>query len=352
MGEDTIRIGGSFTDESTASMAPFDAQYLYLAGGIVDDDSCKTSCTAPCGDWWGCWQDWSVAPGQYVLSHIDRAASATWEGSPRPQIPVITYYEQLQSSSLGEGTEQVNALNVTADLTLYLDDWRFLLQTIGNREVWLHIEPDLWGYVRAVNPDPHAVPAQVAAANPTDCATYENSAAGVSQCMISMTRKYAPNAKVGLHASAWLIMVDGDAEDVGQFMLELGAGESDFIVTDPADRDAGYYEVVQGTDRWWDDAGAREFLDWNRRVAEAACKPIVMWQIPLGNMDQDNTPNHYQDNRLDWLFANISDVAASHCVALLFGAGEGTQTTPETDGGNFIDQTIAYRASGGEPLCP
>ena len=77
-----------------------------------------------------------------------------------------------------------------------------------------------------------------------------------------------------------------------------------------------------------------------------------MWQIPLGNMTLNNTENHYQDNRLDWLFANMDLVAASHTMALLFGAGQGEQTTPETDGGNFIDKTIAYRAAGGVSMCP
>ncbi|MFD5466032.1 hypothetical protein ACFWIQ_24835 [Kitasatospora sp. NPDC127059] len=33
-----------------------------------------------------------------------------------------------------------------------------------------------------------------------------------------------------------------------------------------------------------------------------------------------------------------------------FGAGWQEQTTPETDGGNPIDKTIAYRDSGGTPL--
>jgi hypothetical protein len=61
----------------------------------------------------------------------------------------------------------------------------------------LHIEPDLWGFVRSVNGDPHAVPAQVRTANPADCASQENSAAGVARCMIAMARKYAPHVAVG-----------------------------------------------------------------------------------------------------------------------------------------------------------
>jgi len=77
-----------------------------------------------------------------------------------------------------------------------------VLQKIGTRPALLHIEPDFWGYVEQLNSDPHAVAAKVTTANPTDCASYENSAAGVARCMIHMVRVYAPSAKVGLHASA------------------------------------------------------------------------------------------------------------------------------------------------------
>ncbi|MBN2714456.1 MAG: hypothetical protein JXX14_01300 [Deltaproteobacteria bacterium] len=352
MGENTIFIGGSFGDDATANSAPFDVRYLYLAGGIVDDASCHAGCSDACGEWWGCWQYYGDPPGQYVLGLINKAESATWQGNARPQIPMITYYEQLQTSSLPEGSDQVAALNVVRDLKLYFDDWRFMLQTIDDRSVWLHIEPDLWGYVRAIDENPHLVPAKVTESNPQDCGDEEDSAAGVARCMIKMVRTYAPNAKVGLHASAWLIGMDGDGVATGEFMNALGAATGDFIVTDPSDRDAGYYEQVLGQDRWWDDAGARRFLDWSRDLAETTCLPLVMWQIPLGNMTLNNTENHYQDNRLDWLFANMDLVAASHTIALLFGAGQGEQTTPETDGGNFIDKTIAYRASGGVSMCP
>jgi len=70
----------------------------------------------------------------------------------------------------------------------------------------------------------------------------------------------------------------------------------------------------------------------------------------VGNMSQDNTLNHYQDDKVDWLFGHMDQVANAHVAALLFSAGEGDQTTIETDGGNLIRKTIAYRASGGVAL--
>ncbi len=58
--------------------------------------------------------------------------------------------------------------------------------------------------------------------------------------MISMVRKYAPKAKVGLHASAWGTNIDvlqnknagldvkGEAGKLGSFLAASGADKSDF----------------------------------------------------------------------------------------------------------------------------
>lgn len=349
MGRSELMIGAMMAD-ATAAAAPFDARYLYLAGGIRPAGTCQASCSSACAEWWGCWQDFRQAPGQYVLDHLRKTAEAAWQGASRPQVPTFTYYEILQSLPVSEGAAEVAAINDAAFLARYLDDWRFLLQKIGNTQAMLHIEPDFWGYVRQVNSNPHAVPAPVRAANPTDCATQDDSAAGLARCMIAMVRKYAPNARVGLHASPWNFKVSGDGPATGAFMVALGARDGDFVVTDPADRDAGYYSSL-GQNRWWNDADATRYLAWSKEVADAVGLPTVMWQIPLGNMSQNNTTNHWQDNRLDWLFAHRAEVARSRIVALLFGAGMPDQTTPETDGGNLIAKTIADKQAGGTPLC-
>ena len=40
-------------------------------------------------------------------------------------------------------------------------------------------------------------------------------------------------------------------------------------------------------------------------MAEPAGKPVVLWQVPMGNMAQNNTTNHYQDDKVDWFFAHL-----------------------------------------------
>jgi len=355
MGSNKLMVGAQMAD-ATAAGAPFDARYRYLAGGIRPAGTCATSCSASCGGWWGCWQEFETSPGVpapmglYATRHIQNSAAATWQSAARPQVPVFTYYEILNSSGAAEGAGEVAAINDAALLTRYLDDWRFLLQKIGNSRAMLHIEPDFWGFVRQVNNDPHQVSAAVKAANATDCATQENSAAGLARCMIAMVRKYAPNATVGLHASPWNYTVSGDGAATGAYMLALGAADGDFVVTDPSDRDAGYYTSI-GQNRWWTDTSAAAYLAWSKVVSDTIGKPTVMWQIPLGNMAQNNTANHWQDNRVDYLFSHLANVAKSGVVALLFGAGMSNQTTPESDGGNLISKTTTHWQTGGTALC-
>lgn len=367
-------------EDATAASAPFDARYLYLAGGLFDSPepctSCLTNCTSAgaqcdnahgCG-WWGCWQWDQDPPGQYAINFVDANEQATWQGAARPQIPWITYYEELQASGLEEGTAQVAAINDAAFLGRYLADWRFLLQKIGTHKALLHIEPDFWGYAEQLNDNPHAVPAAVTAANATDCAAYENTAAGLARCMIHMVRAYAPQARVGLHASAWGTKMDvfgnsdpgldiaGEASKISTFLTELGAKEGDFIVIDPSDRDAGW-DQSQGQDTWWDDTNATipnftQAFAWTKAVAENLGLPAFYWQIPVGNMALGDTNDHWKDNRVDYFFAHTDQVVGAHVVGLLFGAGMGGMTTPETDGGNLVAKTIAYRSAGGVTICP
>ena len=275
MGSNKLLVGAQM-DDATAASAPFDVRYAYLASNTLPEAACLKACPDACTSWWGCWQDRSQPPGQYVKYHMSQNAAATWQNASRPRLPMFTYYTFLTGSGGVEGAQEVAAMNNTTVLARYLDDWRFLLQTIGNARVMLHIEPDLWGFVRSVNSDPHAVPAQVKAANPTDCASHENSAAGLARCMIAMARKYAPSVSVGLHASPWNYMASGNGEETGRYMLALGAGDGDFIATDPSDRDAGWYSA-QGQDRWWDDQKAAAYLAWSKTLAETVGKPTVMW---------------------------------------------------------------------------
>jgi len=369
-----VGLSGSST---AAAAAPYDLQYIYISGGLFTSTTPCTSCTGCSSSWWGCY---NTPPGMYATYFLQGAAAE----SP-PQIPMFTYYEILQTaqatiSGFQEGTaEATEAATNSGIMTRYYNDWRFLLQKIGTTKALLHIEPDFWGYVRQAG-DPTTLAAEVGSVNPTDCSSLPSTIAGMGQCMISMVRKYAPNALVGLQASAWnsagntdpTTDVTVDAKAVAAVLQACGQSMADFVVVETSDRDAGYYQIVENEDTWWDPTDTKlpdyvQDLTWIKALTEALGVPALYWQTPLGNSTQNNTMNHYKDNRVDYFFggsastvesgaavtvpSHWSNLATAHVVGAAFGAGNGDTTAPDTDGGNLATKTKAYVAAGGQALC-
>ncbi|WP_031482900.1 RICIN domain-containing protein [Streptomyces bicolor] len=353
MGSDKVLIGGSMSDTS-ATAAPFDMRYAYVHSQPAPSSDYYTAarCKDEWSSWWGCWNGSTTAPGTYVTWRDDVVADATYKGKPRPQKMLWTWYSLRDlgdAAGEGDGPGEVKAINRRDLLTRYLNDYRFFLQKIGTSHDAIDLEPDFWGFARTLG-NLHQVPAQVSAANPTDCGSQENSASGLAQCLIHMAHKYAPNAAVGLHLSCfdWESNVQKCVKDYA----DLGARNADFLVSDVSDRDAGWYaQPAHGSrDSFWTDQKAAAALKFYKTMAESAGKPVVLWQIPVGNMAQNNTRNHYKDDKVDWFFAHMDQVANAHVAGLFFGPGQEEQTTVESDGGNLINKTIAYHNSGGTAL--
>ncbi|MFB0614834.1 RICIN domain-containing protein [Streptomyces sp. AGS-58] len=353
MGSSTVLIGGSMSDASAAA-APFDVRYAYVHSQPAPSSDYYTAsrCKAEWSSWWGCWSGDTTAPGFYVTWGDDHVAKATYQGKPRPQKNFWTWYSLRDLGDLageGDGPGEVKAINRADLLTRYMNDYRFFLQKIGNSHDMIDIEPDFWGYVRSLG-NPHQVAAKVSGANPTDCGSQENTAAGLSHCLIAMAHEYAPNATVGMHLSCW--DWQNNTQGCAKDYENLGAQNADFLVADVSDRDAGWYAQPAhgGQDNFWTDQKAAASLKFYKTMAESAGKPVVLWQIPVGNMAQNNTLNHYKDDKVDWFFSHMDQVANAHVAGLLFGPGQQEQTTAESDGGNLINKTIAYRKSGGTAL--
>jgi hypothetical protein len=183
-----------------------------------------------------------------------------------------------------------------------------------------------------------------------------------------MIRKYASNARVGLHASAWGTGIDVhentdprldvavEARRLGQFLLECGAGESDFVVVEATDRDAGFYKS-QGRNTFWDATNAtlpnfHQAFTWTQALTERMGKPALWWQLPLGNMSLANVVHEWQDNRVDYFFSHPAEVARTNAFGMVFGAGEERQTNPSTDHLNFVNKVQQLVAAGGQGACP
>ena len=80
-------------------------------------------------------------------------------------------------------------------------------------------------------------------------------------------------------------------------------------------------------------------------MSAAAGKRLILWQVPVGNMSLDNTPDHYRDNRAAYLFSHHRDLVDAGVTGVLFGGGLPEMTEVTTDGGFVAAQgAIAYAA--------
>jgi hypothetical protein len=352
LGKNHLLAGASMADPS-ASATTWDARYIYLAGGLFSGQSpcsvCDTNCS-PGDGWWGCYNS---PPGQYVKGWIAKDKA-------QGQIPWFTYYEINQTSGATTIAGEVAAVNDATFTTRVLADLKFLFQQIGNETVFVHVEPDFWGFAQQVNPDPTRIPAKVEQF--ADCAGQPQTLVGFSHCIIGMARKYSPNVRIGLHGSAFATGVDvsinssasvdvaAEGRKLGTFLKALGADGGDFIAVDASDRDSGYYASITSPHAW--DAANQRLPDfhqafaWAQALSETTSLPIIYWQVPVGNAAQGNTANHWKDNRVDYFYSHTSELAAAHIAGMLFGAGDGNQTTPETDGGNLLAKQRSYSAAG------
>jgi hypothetical protein len=357
LGKDRLLVGLSTEDEASAAAAPYDLRYHYISGGISPGAAPCTSCDGACATWWGCWQDASKPLGLFARDLVAKAQAA----SPA-QVPMFTYYQLLQSmASPSEGDAEVTQVADAAFMRRYLADYRFLLQQIGSDVALVHLEPDFWGYAGRRKQACSAIPAAVASANPADCAGEPETLQGLGRCMLAMARRYAPNAKVGLHASSWgyefdaLVNADAsfdvaaEARRVGSFLAGCGAGDADFVAADMSDRDAG----TNG--KWWDPTNAslpnfHQAFTWGNAVAEAVGRPLLWWQVPVGNTTK-GLPASQQDNRVDYLLTHPGEIAAGGAIGVAFGAGASGEATPEADGGNLAARARAYAAGASAPAC-
>jgi hypothetical protein len=153
----------------------------------------------------------------------------------------------------------------------------------------------------------------------------------------------------------------------------------DVAFEDFSDRDAGFYEGQQGNPKtWFTPADFARHLLYAKTFVQLAGVRMVAWQIPLGNTvmrAMNNTWDHYQDNRVEWLLGlasrlHLREYVAAGFVGFLFGrgadgatcacdaAGDGVtdpapinrNTLPsvsaDDDGGYFKQQAAAYYRVG------
>jgi len=339
------------------SHIPWDYAYQYLSGGVNTHSG---------------WETWNGS-GQFALYYAQGAASHNY-------IPVFSYYEMLQSTgscgSCGEAQKDLSNLNNAGTMASYYQNFTLLMQRLGSgtydgiagfgKTAIVHVEPDLsgfaqqsvldnskcYGYCAGQGNDPALLHAAVASSGVGDVAGYPDTYQGFNQALLHLRDRYAPNVRLAFHVSTWATSNDiGSSTDpsldatalgqeAGSFAAQNGA--YDLIFNDVGDRDAGYYKYVYNNPHaWWDKLNVTfpNFHRWETYIGavhSAAGKPIMIWQIPEGNQyfdTENNTNGHYQDNRAEYFFGHMDELAQAGVIGLLFGAGNGGSTV-NADGDN------------------
>ncbi|HVV59464.1 MAG TPA: hypothetical protein VHC45_13980 [Gaiellaceae bacterium] len=370
----TLQIGMADSPGGAAALrrsAPFGFRYQYLAGGVNT------------GSGWSTWN-----PNGSFVTRYDEESWAAGE------IPVFSYYQLLQSKPAGGDEAQTDLAHLRNPqvMSAYWADVRLLLQRAkGAKTVVVHVEPDLWGYVEqaAKGDDASTVPAVVPDGLP-------QTAAGFAQEWVKLRDALAPNVVLAYHMSGWGTKHDIVYEKPSNATVRAYAARSaafyrslharfDVSFEDFSDRDSGFYEHVEHNPKaWFGPADFARHLVYAQTFVRLAGIRMVAWQIPLGNTimrAENDTNDHYQDNRVQWLLgsgsrARLKRYAAAGFAGFLFGRGadgntcacdaakDGVTNPPpidgntraslsaDDDGGYFRAQTRAYYAAGALPLPP
>jgi hypothetical protein len=322
-------------------------RYVYLSGGVDT------------GHGWSTWNP----DGTFVSRYVDESHAAG-------RTPVLTYYQLVQSRP-GDGShapgEAAKALANLDDPPLmreYFDDLSLALRraqaSAHGRPVVLHLEPDLWGYVqqRARNDDAARVPAAVGRTGDPRLAGLPDTAAGFARAVVRLRDQLAPDVALGFHMSTWGTGVDPVLQDPSLRAVDRLAARSakfyaslhapfEAIFVDPADRDDGFDDKINGDNgrsRWTRGDYARD-VRWLAGVHRATGRPLVAWQIPLGNRRLPNTWGRFRDTHVQALLGDrglLRRYRDAGVVALLFGGGADGTTTDRTDGGLFARLARRY----------
>jgi hypothetical protein len=309
--------------------APFGYRYQYLAGGVNT------------GSGWSSWNE----NGTFVTRYIDESAKAGIT-------PVFTYYMLRQSLPGAHYPDELKAdignLRNGSTMKAYWADLSLFFKraaSAGRRRVVLQVEPDMWGYLEQVNET--------------------KLARAVAQRVVRLRNRLARNVRLGYHLSDWGTNTDLAIQNpthaetdrlagrAVRFYRGLGGG-FDLIFAEFSDRDSGFKEHIYGmshADAWWTPGDFERHVRFLRDVHSRAKRPIILWQIPLGNSGLPDTWGKFRDNRPEWLLgagsaAHRKAYAAAGVRALLFGGGADGTTSEKTDGGWFLAHARAYYHSG------
>jgi hypothetical protein len=310
------------------SVAPFAYRYQYLSGDI----------RAASG-----WRNWNPG-GRFVTNYVSESKRAR-------VTPVFSYYTIQQSEpGLGAGNEAAvirQNLGSPAFVKAWLGDIELALKRIGNSRAIFQVEPDMWGWIQQRNR--RRAPPNVRR---------------VARKIVKIRNRVAPKVQLAYPVSIWgsgpdvvydntpLGKIPALARRSAGFYRSLGA-RFDLVFGEMDDRDSGFNEVVLN-DRgrsWWTQTDYERHVRFFSNFTKAARRNVIIWQVPLGNSNQDNSNKHWRDDKVETLLGDpkrkwLERYAGAGVIAFIFGAGIEGGTTDESDGGLFHRLAKRYYDEG------
>lgn len=291
----------------------------------------------------GGWPDWNEG-GSFVNILTDTAADHG----------VTPMFDLYTMASRGEAN--LEPLDTSEFMQKYWEALRLLYERLAifDGPALVHLEPDFWAFAQQeADGDPSTISVRVGSVVP-ECEGEPENLVGLGHCIKKLRDAIAPKTLIAYHASHWA----GDTTEIVAFLNAVGAGETDLIVMDMLDRDAGCFE--EGTDPncqrddgpwYWDETNAsspnfHEYIAKSKAIGDGLGLPILWWQVPLGVPSEQpgGEAGRYRDNRVRYIFSHVQEFIDAGGVGAVFGTGAGNQTFIDTDGGQFRNAVTGYYA--------
>lgn len=380
-------IDPSTPDWMGTSGVPWDARYRYF--NMFTDSA---------GARHGWFDNWGFGPYDYSF--------ATWylnQCALDHVVPVIEFYQLNGEAPSGNEQQTLVKVQQAGTMFHYFTDFKNLMLKVKafGQPVIVLIEADGFGFLEQQSGwnngtyPPGGAYAAVRDSTVPELATLGNTLPDWGLAFLKLRQSTgATNAILALHVSAWAtgvnVQMQPTADIAAQVQTAYGflapfglttqnavGARYDALVTDPCDRDAGYYALNPGQGACtWDasDSAPTTTSSFNRYAAwlsqwnTQSTLRWILWQIPLGNSNNLNEANDpptytarkgYQDNRPEYFFstftpfgandvAHLTKFANAGVFALLFGAGRSDQAAYQNDA--YTDGQLFMKTRAGRFL--
>ncbi|MGB8451915.1 MAG: chitobiase/beta-hexosaminidase C-terminal domain-containing protein [Anaerocolumna sp.] len=409
--------------DSVLTNKRMDIRYIYLNGGPVNG-----------------WKTWGDGNGGRAVSYIR-------ESKKLGMIPFFVYY------NIPDGSEsyELDKQHIESDsyMQSYFKDLKFALDIIsregGDETVGLILEPDFIGYMmQNSGKQPDGITARTSAIysagilSTTADPVFPDTLSGLVKAINYTINKYAPNAYFGWQFNLWASpgittgipstglmritdsqgitngrqAIVSESKEIYKYYSKAGVSSygADFVSIDKYGLDAGISSPSNpSASTWfWNLDHWNNYLLFNKTLHQESGLPVILWQIPVGHINQStsenpynhgtfpdlgNTNQHYEDsaptfflgdtfttsgtrfnyfstnqgsdskltvsgNQITWN-SHAREAADAGIISVLFGAGVGNSTdgvgSPPTDSYWWITKVQNYfnnpePLSGGNPI--